>query len=85
MTNEQSRLFQRGQEKLFDELYKTGVQEYGEALKEIADVASEKTVELREARDEAFRVYTKLSTAFNENWKAEWRAARDAKILEGKQ
>ena len=84
MTNEQSRLFQRGQEKLFDELYKVdGPKEYGEALKEVADVANDQTREMREARDEAFRIYTTLSTIFNESWKVEWRKARDAMILEG--
>ena len=82
-TNEQKRLFQRAQEKLFDELYKVcDGKEYGEALKEIADAANEKTRDMREARDEAFKVYSRLSEAYNLCWKEAWRTARDTMIVE---
>jgi hypothetical protein len=65
----------------FDELFKCdGPKEYGAALNEIGRIANEQTRELREARDEAFRVYTKLSTTFNDSWRAEWRKARDEMI-----
>ena len=85
--NEQGRLFQRAQEKLFDALFPNrpgglkGV-EYGRALKKIADTANEKTRELREARDEAQRVCARLSDACDVAWKDEWRTARDTMILE---
>jgi hypothetical protein len=81
--NEQSRLFQRAQEKLFDALFPdgTGV-EYGTALKKIADTANNRTRELREARDDSFKVCARLSDAFDVAWKDEWRKARDRMILE---
>lgn len=82
--NEQDGLFQRAQEKLFDELFKVdGPVEYGKALKMIADTASEKTRDIREARDEAFKVYSRYSEAFNMCWQDQWRIARDEMIVKG--
>lgn len=85
--NEQDRLFQRAQEKLFDALFPNcpgGLKSdgYGRALKKIADTANDRTRELREARDESFKTCGRLSGAFNVAWKEEWRKARDRVIEE---
>jgi DNA-directed RNA polymerase subunit F len=88
LTNdERSRRFQRAeaqkaQDKLFDELFGGTVEEHGEALRKIADIATAETTDLRAARDDAFQTYLRLNTAHNTAWKLAWRKARDTMIAE---
>ena len=84
--NEQQLRFEKAQQNLFDNLFKDGNPtdvDYGKALREIRHIANDKTRDIREARDEAFERYSKLSQAFNMCWKEAWRTARDTMILEG--
>ncbi len=62
------------QQELFDDL----------TLRKFANIASEKTREIREARDDAFKVYTRLSNAYNLCWQEAFEVARDTMIIMGK-
>ena len=68
---------------MFAELY-TAVppEEFTDWLKKIADVANERTRELREHRDEVRRAYTKTCLAFDLCWREAWAQARAEMVLE---
>jgi hypothetical protein len=70
------------EDKLFDELFGGSVEEYGEALKKLTDTANDKTIDIRVARDDAFKAYTRLNRGFELCWRQAWKASRIEMILE---
>lgn len=68
--------------KLFDELFGSSTKEYAEALKKLADVANDKTIDIRVARDDAFKAYARLNKGFELCWRTAWSEARTEMILE---
>ena len=67
----------KSRQELFDALFKdTAPKKYAEALKKHAAIACEKTHDMREARDDAFRTYTRLSKAYNLRWGEDGQTAR---------
>ncbi len=70
------------EDKLFDELFGGSIEEYGEALKKLTDITNDKTIDIRVARDDAFKAYTRLNRGFELCWREAWKASRTEMILE---
>ena len=72
------------QQEMFDELYKrVPPGEYTATLKKLADVASERTRELREVSDKAHLAYCKAKHAYDLRWREAWAQARAEMVQRG--
>lgn len=52
------------------------------ALDRVVDIANERTRELQEARDTAFKAYLKVDREFNKQWLEVWTVNRDLTLAE---